>query len=59
MLALIGCCFIAGVLTRDSQDKDSDHPFMIIMRGLAVVSALAICLVSIAGVIGLIVNLFD
>lgn len=40
MLAFVGCCFIAGALTRntDGTGKDKDHPIITFMRGLAVVA---------------------
>lgn len=38
ILAIVGFCFIAGALTRNTDDSssDRDHPFITIMRGLGV-----------------------
>lgn len=56
ILAFVGCCFIAGSLTRntDGTGKYKDHPVITIMRGMAVLGSV----VTILGLILAILSLF-
>lgn len=60
ILALVGACFIAGSLTRntDGTDKDKDHPVITIMRGSAVVAMIMTFVGIILGIVSIFVDIF-
>lgn len=60
MLAFVGCCFIAGALTRntDGTGKDKDHPIITFMRGLAVVASILFVIGLIFGILSLFIDIF-
>ena len=60
MLAIVGCCFIAGALTRntDGTGSDKDHPVITFLRGATVVAIIVFVIGTIIGILSLFIDIF-